>query len=95
VSTQRHYPERRRLLLRIGLAAAAIPAAAVLGARPARAASMTSKADVHYQFMPHGAERCGLCASFVAGGDAHGPGSCRIVDGPIPQDGWCVLFARR
>lgn len=83
-------PDRRRLM---GLATLTVLAAATLTSG-ARAAANTSKADVKYQFTPRGSARCGLCASFIASGGS-GPGTCKIVEGPIPQDGWCVLFSPR
>lgn len=85
-------PERRRLM---GLAALTFVVGAAL-AGGAHAAANASKADVKYQFMPKGSARCGLCASFIPpGGGVSGPGTCKIVEGPIPQDGWCVLFSPR
>jgi hypothetical protein len=84
-------PERRRLM---ALAATALVGTAL--ASQTRAAAMTSKADVKYQFTPKGADHCGACTSFIpppSGGG--GPGTCKIVEGPIPQNGWCVLFAAR
>ena len=85
-------PERRRLM---GLAAMTVLVGAAV-ASGARAAANTSKADVKYQFTPKGSARCGLCASFIPpGSGGSGPGTCKIVEGPIPQDGWCVLFSPR
>ena len=86
-------PERRRLM---GLAGLGAIVGATAAAGVARAAATTSKADVKYQFTPNGANRCGLCASFIApASGGTGPGTCKIVEGPIPQTGWCVLFAPR
>jgi hypothetical protein len=66
----------------------------VAAAGAARAAGKTAKADVKYQYTPKDAARCGLCASFIPPSDGGpGPGMCKIVDGPIPQNGWCVLFS--
>ncbi len=61
----------------------------------ARAAANTPKAAVNYQYTPKGDQHCGACASFIPGADPHGPGTCQIVEGPIPQNGWCALFSRR
>jgi hypothetical protein len=86
-----HSLPTRRTVLR---AAGVLPAA--LAARPAAAAGpANAKADVKYQFTPKGADHCGACVSFLAGESTGGPGTCRLVQGPIPQNGWCVLFARR
>ena len=80
---------RRRGLIRVGLGGAA-----ALIAPRARASPTVAKADVSYQFTPHGDQRCGLCASFLPGVDAAGPGACKVVAGPIPPNGWCVLFSK-
>lgn len=79
----------RRRLLAAGLlaSAAAVPARAQDG--------RLSKADAKFQFQPKGSERCGACASFVPGSAPQGPGTCQVVEGAIPQNGWCVLFSAR
>jgi hypothetical protein len=84
--------DRRGVLHRMGMVAGSLPVALALGSTAARAA-LTRK-DVNYQLTPHGAQKCGLCASFIAGSDV-ATGRCKIVDGPIPADGWCPLFAKR
>ena len=83
-------PDRRRWL---AIATVTVLVGPALAGR-ARAAPTTSKADVKYQYTPKGSDHCAVCASFIAppGGDG-GPGTCRIVQGPIPQNGWCVLFS--
>jgi len=86
---------RRRLLQRAGLAVAAAPAAVALATSTASAAGKTPKADVGYQFTPKGDQHCGACASFIPGDSAQGAGTCKIVDGVIPQNGWCPLFSKR
>jgi hypothetical protein len=84
------HPSRRRLL-RLG-ATTLLIGAGLAGA--ARAAAKTPKADVKHQYTPKDAAHCSLCASFIPSPDGGGgPGSCKIVDGPIPQNGWCVLFS--
>jgi hypothetical protein len=88
-------PTRRRWLAQAGLAMLVSPLAVGLAPRSARAAAKTPKSDVSYQYTPKGDQHCGACVSFIPGSDPRGPGACRIVDGPIPQDGWCVLFAKR
>jgi len=88
-----HPPTRRRLLQR---------GATLLGLTAALTATQASadngkiaKDRVKYQFTPNGAARCGLCVSFIPAkqGPADGPGTCKLVDGPIPQTGWCPLFS--
>jgi hypothetical protein len=84
----------RRWLLRAGLALAVTPIALALGA-PARAAIKAAKGDVGYQYAPKGAQHCGACASFITGDSPLGAGTCKLVDGIIPQNGWCSLFTKR
>ena len=86
---------RRQWLAGAGLALAVTPLAAAIVPGRARAASKTPKSAVNYQYTPKGDQHCGACASFIPGDMPQGPGTCRIVDGPIPQNGWCVLFSRR
>jgi len=86
---------RRRWLLGAGLTLAAAPLALATAPTRARAAATTPKSDVKYQFTPNGEQHCSLCASFIAGDSPEGPGTCKIVQGPIPQNGWCVLFSKR
>jgi hypothetical protein len=84
---------RRRFALGAGLAMTAGPA--LLAAAKASASGVTPKTDVGYQYSPKGAQSCGICASFIPGGDPSGPGTCQIVAGPIPQNGWCQLWAKK
>jgi hypothetical protein len=90
----RSNPSRRAL---IGRGAALLTfGVAMAGAVKASAAASTSKADVKYQFMPNGKAHCGLCQSFIPpSGGGSGAGTCKIVEGPIPQDGWCQLFSAK
>ena len=92
MSKQDHTLSRRLCLALRGLAAAT-PIA--LTASRARAATKAAKRDVGYQFTPHGAEHCGGCVSFNAGDTPVGAGTCKIVDGVIPQTGWCPLYSKR
>ena len=86
-------PTRRHCLFQAGWAIAAAPL--LLAAGQARAAGKTPKADVHYQYTPKNDQRCGDCASFLPPTSPEGPGSCRVVDGPIPPNGWCELFSKK
>ncbi len=86
-------PTRRHCLLKAGWALAATPL--ILAAGQAQAAGKTAKADVHYQYTPKNDQRCGDCASFLPPASSDGAGTCRIVDGPIPPNGWCELFSKR
>jgi hypothetical protein len=79
----------------IGVTAGLASSPVLLAAAAARAGGQTPKSDVGYQYTPKGEQRCGLCASFIPGVDPSAVGACRIVAGPIPQNGWCQLWAKR
>lgn len=85
---------RRQLFHRVAAASAALTAVS-LGV-PARAETLkVSKAQVKYQFTPRDADQCSDCYFFIPGAVPGGAGTCRAVEGPTPQNGWCVLFAHR
>ena len=87
---------RRGVLLRFMTLATLVPAIKIAGLdAKAKAAGTTAKAAVRYQDMPKGTAMCGNCASFIPGSDPSGPGTCRIVEGQIPQTGWCILYSAR
>jgi hypothetical protein len=87
------FPSRRDIVRRLAVSSAVVPALALAGS--ALAAGSTPKADVKYQFTPNGTARCADCVSFIPGDSSGGPGTCKAVAGPIPQNGWCILFAKR
>ena len=81
---------RRSISRRTVLAGTKLTLGAVIAAKtvsPAGAQPNFSKADAMYQTMPKGAQRCGLCSSFVA------PNACKLVQGPISPTSWCQLFS--
>jgi hypothetical protein len=48
-----------------------------------------SKAQVKYQEQPKGNQMCATCQQFIS------PNSCKLVEGKISPNGWCVLWARK
>ena len=46
-----------------------------------------TKAEARYQDHPKGTQRCGLCANFIP------PNDCRVIQGPVSDDGWSVVPA--
>jgi hypothetical protein len=87
-------PIDRRKVLRRGAALFMFGAAA---AGASSASAKTAKADVKYLYTPNGSNHCAVCASFIAppADQESGSGQCKIVDGPIQQNGWCVLFSTK
>ncbi|MCX8256003.1 Iron oxidase [Beijerinckiaceae bacterium RH AL1] len=63
--------------LAVGVGAGLVTTAAYAG---------TSQADAKYQDKPNGANKCGNCMQFVA------PNKCKLVDGEINENGWCILY---
>jgi len=78
---------RRWFLLRSTLMAAALPMAAATC--PAHA-NKADKTDLAYRDKPAAnGKRCSSCASFVA------PRGCRVVDGDVSPDGWCIAYSEK
>lgn len=89
--TFKSIPTTRRALL---LAAAVLPAAATfIWSKQAEAAGSTPKANVQFQYKPKGANQCSKCNYFIPGANPTAVGQCKVVAGPIPPNGWCILFA--
>lgn len=66
------------------------PAAPTSGApateSAAPAPAKVSQASVQYQNQPKGEQKCSNCIHFVA------PNACKVVEGEISPEGWCVLW---
>ena len=74
---------RRRLLA----GGVAVLAGAGMVASQARAQEKLAQTIVQYQETPKDGQKCSDCVNFVA------PAACKIVDGKINPQGWCVAFA--
>jgi hypothetical protein len=70
-------------------AAPAGPAPEMEAAAPAAPAKV-SQASVQYQTQPKGEQKCADCMHFIAESN-----TCKLVEGEISPDGWCVLWARK
>jgi hypothetical protein len=64
-------------------------ASSTSAAAPASAAKV-SQASVQYQTQPKGEQKCSGCINLIAGSNA-----CKLVDGQISPDGWCILWAKK
>lgn len=89
----------RRLVLRVALASAfsLLVPITLFGARStganSAAAATTKKlaqAGVLYQTKPKGEKKCSSCMNFIAESK-----TCKLVDGSISPDGWCILWAKK
>lgn len=89
----------RRTLIRSGLTIAAVGAVAATGLlKPGTARAQAGKASqstAMYQPKPHGADQCDNCIHFVPGKTPKDKGTCKVVEGDIAPDGWCVMYARK
>lgn len=78
---------RRAFLRASTILVVAAPAAVIA---PCARANKADKTDVSYRDKPgSNGKRCGGCASFVA------PKACRVVDGDVSPDGWCIAYSER
>ncbi len=57
-------------------------------AAPAGSAKAT-QASVQYQTQPKGEQKCNGCINFIADSN-----NCKLVDGQISPDGWCILWVK-
>jgi hypothetical protein len=71
-----------------GAAPAASPAGSADSA--AAAAKKVPPASVQYQAHPKGEQKCSICANFIAESN-----TCKLVEGSINPEGWCVLWAKK
>jgi hypothetical protein len=54
--------------------------------------SKASQASMHYQTTPSGNAHCATCKFFIPGSDASSNGACKIVDGTISPNGYCMAY---
>lgn len=47
-----------------------------------------SQISVRYQPQPKGEQKCGNCMHFIAGSN-----TCKLVEGTVSPEGWCVIWA--
>jgi len=80
-------PTRRSIL---GWLAAA-PAMAFFGKAFAQDGK-AKKSDMKYQDKPKDGKDCDDCIHFIPGKTAKSPGTCKIVEGAISPNGWCIEF---
>jgi len=73
--------ERRSILRWIALATFA-PLAAWAAKIP--------KKQLKYQDKPNKGQHCSQCTQFIPGKDPKGRGTCKLVEGSISPNGWCL-----
>ena len=80
---------RRLLLRRAALLAGAALTASVGPGEEASAQQKASKEAMKYQDKPNGDQRCSNCMQFVP------PASCKVVDGTINPDSYCIAWVKK
>ena len=74
--------------------AIALPAlAGLLLAETTNAQAKGSKAQYKYQNSPKNGQKCAQCTFFIPGKSANANGACKIVDGSISPNGWCIAYS--
>lgn len=84
---------RRALLVRTPAVVACLAAVPLVIAGSRAQAAKLEKSDVHYQGIPKDGKRCADCAAYLSA--ATSGGACRVVDGSISPEGWCVAYSPR
>jgi len=56
----------------------------------AATAKKVPQTSVQYQQQPKGDQKCGSCVNFIAESK-----TCKLVDGQINPEGWCVLWMKK
>ena len=82
-----HRPPKaaRRALLRCLVAAPAL----VLAGK-SLAEGKVKKSQLQYQDKPNRGQRCAGCSQFIPGKTASAMGTCKLVEGTISPNGWCL-----
>jgi hypothetical protein len=52
-----------------------------------------SQAQFQYQTKPNGSKKCSNCSLFIPGKTATATGSCKVVDGTINPNGYCIAYS--
>lgn len=72
-----------------------LPALAGLAlAQTTAAEAKGSQAAFKYQSTPKNGQKCSQCKFFIKGSSATANGTCKVVDGSISPNGWCIAFAK-
>ncbi len=50
---------------------------------------------VKYQDTPKNRQRCSECIYYIPPGQGSSRGQCKVVQGDIAADGWCMLFVAK
>jgi hypothetical protein len=71
----------------------AVAAAASVSGTAHAQAPKGSQAQFKYQTKPDGNKKCSGCTFFIKGKTATDDGSCKIVEGSISPNGYCIAYS--
>jgi hypothetical protein len=57
--------------------------------------SKASQASMHYQTTPNDGKQCSGCQFFIPAQDPKTDGSCKVVDGSISPNGYCMAYTAK
>ena len=83
-----HSQVRRNVLL--GMLAAVSALCLKTGIAAEGSVGKISKAQAKYQNQPKGGQKCAGCMHFIPGSN-----TCKVVEGAISPDGWCMLWVKK
>jgi hypothetical protein len=91
-TNQNEILSRRAVLRGVLMVSASLLVPLSLFSAPANAAAAKklAKAGVKYQDKPKGDQKCATCTNFIAASK-----TCKLVEGPINPDGYCILWAKK
>ena len=75
--------------MKSALVLAGAACAGALSVERARAQQKVAKEAMKYQDKPNGDMKCSNCLQFEP------PASCKVVDGKISPDGYCIAFVKK
>ena len=58
-------------------------------------AAKASKETMQYREKPNGKEQCSNCMQFIPGKKPEDNGECKVVEGNISPQGWCISYAQK
>jgi hypothetical protein len=83
----------RRIILKSAPIIAGLAAAP--WARSALAQAKASKQAMQYQDQPKNGQKCDTCVQFVPGPQPGANGTCKVVEGPVSPNGWCIAYVKK
>ncbi len=84
---------RRKMLQSSVLTLGALIASGTAARRAlANTAPKATKSAFQYQDKPKDGKKCVNCTLYIAAAKAGAPGQCKVVEGDISPDGWCIAY---